>query len=156
MLLSRGCEYGLRAAIYVARQDRASYVPIREISGDLEISFHFLTKVLQQLNEAKIIESFRGPRGGVRLARSASEITLKDIVLAVDGPSLFTECVLGLPGCGNQVPCPLHEDWSEQRDRLEELLRSTTLAQTTLAIVAGGLRIGPEGDSKGDRGPIKD
>ena len=144
MLLSRACEYGLRATIFVARHGGDTFVPIREISSELEISFHFLTKVLQQLNEADIVESFRGPRGGVRLNRPPAEITLKQIVVAIDGPTLFTECVLGLPGCGDQTPCPLHDDWSVQREGLSRMLDTTTLAQTTLQIVADGLRIGPE------------
>ncbi|MDX1740505.1 MAG: Rrf2 family transcriptional regulator, partial [Rhodothermales bacterium] len=125
MLLSRGCEYGLRAAIYVAHREEDSFVPIREISSELDISFHFLTKVLQQMNEASIVDSYRGPRGGVRLSRPASEISLKDIVMAIDGPGLFAECVLGLPGCGDQTPCPLHADWSIQRERLGRMLDQT-------------------------------
>ncbi len=150
MLLSRACEYGLRAAIYVAHREGDSFVPIREISSELDISFHFLTKVLQQLNEARIVESYRGPRGGVRLSRSASEITLKEIVTAIDGPALFTECVLGLPGCGDQAPCPLHADWSRQRERLDRMLNRTTLAETTRQIGAGGLRIGPQSSSESE------
>lgn len=143
MLLSRACEYGLRAAIYVARDARRAFVPIREISAELDIPFHFLTKVLQQLNEAGIVESFRGPKGGVRLAHSGAKITLKQVVIAIDGPALFTECVLGLPGCGDHVPCPLHGDWSKVREHLSHLLDTTTLARTTRAIVDGGLRISP-------------
>ena len=145
MVLSKGCEYGLRAMIFVAQcdTDDASFVPIRKISERLGISFHFLTKVLQQLNEANLIESFRGPRGGVRLASKPADITLKEIVLALDGPALFTECVLGLPGCGDKTPCPLHGSWSGQRDLLNNLLASTTLSETTRQIVADGLRIWP-------------
>lgn len=145
MLLSRACEYGLRATIFIARRPRGTFVPIREVSTDLDISFHFLTKVLQQLNEAGIVESFRGPRGGVRLSRPPDEITLKQIVVAIDGRALFTECVLGLPGCGDEAPCPLHADWSSQRDGLNNMLVATTLAQTTKQIEADRLRIGSRG-----------
>ena len=147
MLLSRGCEYGLRAAIYIAQHQGDGYVPIRKVSDDLGIPFHFLTKILQQLNGALLVESFRGPTGGVRLAREPGSISLKDIVVALDGDDLFCACVLGLPGCGDEVPCPLHVEWSKERDRLSNLLESTTLAETASQIVAGGIRIGVASNS---------
>jgi DNA-binding IscR family transcriptional regulator len=55
-----------------------------------------------------------------------------ELIMALDGPSLFTECVLGLPGCGVQTPCPLHAAWVAERQRLEALFNTTTLA--TLAV----------------------
>ncbi len=145
MLFSKGCEYGLRAMIYVAThgEDPDEFVPIRRISKELDISFHFLTKIFQQLNEERIIESYRGPRGGIRLARPASKIRLMEIVVTLEGPGLFSECVMGLPGCGDLAPCPLHDGWSEQRDRLAGLLKSMTLAEASRQIAAEGLRIGP-------------
>ncbi len=127
MLLSKSCEYGMRATLYVSSRDHDEYVPIRVISADLGISAHFLTKILQQLTRAGIMKSFKGPRGGVALARSASDISLMEIVEAIDGPELFSECMLGLPGCGERKPCPLHDRWAEERTRLSRLFSQTTL-----------------------------
>lgn len=127
MLLSKSCEYGMRATLYVSSRDDDEYVPIRVISGDLGISAHFLTKILQQLTRAGIMKSFKGPRGGVALARPASGISLMEIIEAIDGPELFSECMLGLPGCGERKPCPLHERWAEERARLSRLFSETTL-----------------------------
>ena len=129
MLLSKSCEYGIRATLHLATLKREGYVSIREISEELEISFHFLTKIFQKMTQAGLLESFRGPNGGIMLARPQSQITLLDIVLAIDGPDLFRECVLGLPGCGNQKPCPMHERWATERQRLEAMFGRTTLAE---------------------------
>lgn len=128
-MLSKSCEYGLRATLYLASLDRDGYVSIGTISEELEISFPFLTKIFQKLNEADLLSSRRGPKGGVALTKPADEVTLHEIVVAIDGDDLFEECVLGLPGCGEAEPCPLHDQWSDERDRLEQLFRETTLAE---------------------------
>ncbi|WP_263834245.1 RrF2 family transcriptional regulator [Salinibacter sp.] len=139
MLLSRSCEYGLRAMLYLStlENDEAAededagptreYVSIQTISDDLEIGFSFLTKVFQQLNDAGLLTSKRGPGGGVALTRAPDAISLYEIVVAIDGNDLFEECVLGLPGCGEAEPCPLHEHWTEERDRMKTTFQRTAL-----------------------------
>ncbi len=128
-MLSKSCEYGLRASLYLATLDRDGFVSISTISEELDISFPFLTKIFQKLNDADLLESRRGPKGGVALTKSAEEISLYEIVVAIDGDDLFEECVLGLPGCGEAEPCPLHEQWADERDRVETMFRDSTLAE---------------------------
>lgn len=127
-MLSKSCEYGLRAALYLASLDQKGYVSISTISEELDISFPFLTKIFQKLNDAGLLNSRRGPKGGVALTKDADEISLYEIVVAIDGDDLFTECVLGLPGCGEAVPCPLHDQWATERSRLETMFHRSTLA----------------------------
>ncbi len=141
MLLSRACEYGLRASFYLAAQKADGYLPIRAIGETLGISVPFLTKVLQQLTQAGLLASSRGPSGGVVLARAAEQVTLHDVVVAIDGPELFTECVLGLPGCGSQLPCPLHANWTVERERLRALFSTTTLADVATRLHGQELRL---------------
>lgn len=143
MLFSKGCTYAIRASVLVtlkeANEDRR-FIPIRELSDELNLSFHFLTKIMQTLTEAHILESFRGPNGGVGLAKPAKEISLLDIVAAVDGMSLFTDCALGLPGCGDSTPCPLHESWAKRREELRKMLSKTSLAILAKDIRNGSIR----------------
>lgn len=130
MLLSKSCMYAVRAAILITSKNsngEGKFVPVRVLADELEISFHFLTKILQKLGEANLIESFRGPNGGVRLARSAKDVSLLDIITAIDGPGAFQNCVLGLPGCGVEKPCPLHERWTKQRERLKSMFSRANL-----------------------------
>jgi len=141
MLLSKSCEYGLRAMLYLGSlgdeedAEEASpdptreYVAIQTVSDELDIGFSFLTKVFQQLNEAGLLTSKRGPGGGVALTRGPDAISLYEIVVAIDGDDLFNECVLGLPGCGDAEPCPLHEHWTEERDRMKRTFQQTTLSE---------------------------
>lgn len=141
MLLSKSCEYGIRAILYLASLRQEGYVSIRTISDELDISFHFLTKIFQKLTQAGLLTSFRGPNGGVVLARPTNAITLMEVIKAIDGPALFTECVLGLPGCGERKPCPLHDSWSEERNRLRMLFESTTLDMMVTDIESYDLRL---------------
>jgi|SRR5699024_2298583 len=127
MLLSKSCVYGLRATLYLASIQDENYTSIRKLSDKLDISFHFLTKILQQLTAADLMESMTGPKGGVRLSRPGGSITLLDIVVAIDGDDLLTECVLGLPGCGKEKPCPMHEQWKTMRTEITKMLGGTDL-----------------------------
>jgi len=128
-MLSKSCEYGLRATLYLATLDSEGYVSIGTISDELDISFPFLTKIFQKLNDADLLTSQRGPKGGVALTKAPDDIALYDIVVAIDGDDLFNECVLGLPECGEAKPCPLHEQWTEKRDQVENMFRNATLAE---------------------------
>ncbi|HLT46215.1 MAG TPA: Rrf2 family transcriptional regulator [Rubricoccaceae bacterium] len=141
MLLSQRCEYALRTALYVAAAAPGAYIAVREISSALGIPYHFLAKIVQTLTGAGLFQSMRGPTGGVALARPAARITLKDIVLAVDGPAVFRECVLGLPGCGDREPCPLHDQWAPARAEVGRMFGEATLADTAARIQAGGFRL---------------
>ena len=145
MLLSSACVYGLRASVYLAAVSDGTYVYIKEISNDLDISHHFLTKVLQQLTEAELMESMKGPKGGVRLTNPSEEITLLEIVAAIDGMDILTECALGLPGCGSEKPCPIHDKWADTRDSIRKMLSNTSLQELVDEGKSGNLRITADG-----------
>jgi Rrf2 family transcriptional regulator, iron-sulfur cluster assembly transcription factor len=145
MVLSKACTYGVLASLYVAKQsENNSYVSIRDMSDELRISFHFLTKILQKLTAEGILQSHKGPKGGILLAREARNITILDVVLAIDGEKVFTECVLGLPGCGSERPCPMHSHWITVREDLREMFSAKTLAATSDDIRELGLRLSIE------------
>jgi Rrf2 family transcriptional regulator, iron-sulfur cluster assembly transcription factor len=136
MVLSKACTYGILASLFVAREANRSkdYVSIGQMSKELNISFHFLTKILQQLTSAGILTSMKGPKGGVAMKRNPGEVSLVDIVVAIDGMDLFTDCLLGLPGCGEQKPCPVHDEWAEIRANLFHTFREKNLAETAQRI----------------------
>ncbi len=145
MLLSKSCEYGLRASLYLASISSDKYISIKKLSEKLDISFHFLTKILQELTAAGLLESMKGPKGGVRLSKASHKISLQEVVVAIDGIEIFTECVLGLPGCGSEKPCPMHSMWAETRDDIEEVFRTTTLKDMSKKGKQNDLRITPDG-----------
>lgn len=142
MVLSKACTYGILASLFVARESakKKGYISIGSMSRELNISFHFLTKILQQLTSAGIFVSMKGPNGGVALKRPAEKISLVDVVVAIDGMGLFTDCLLGLPGCGEQKPCPVHDEWAEISTNLFHAFRDKSLAVTARKIDELNLR----------------
>lgn len=148
-ILSKSCVYGLRAILYISassdENEEETFHSIRVISETLDISFHFLTKILQTLTAAGLLQSYRGPKGGVRLARPETDITLLDVLEAIDGEALLTSCILGLPGCGTDCPCPLHEQWIVERERIRGIFAHTTLSEIKPGVRNAAFRINEEG-----------
>lgn len=142
MFLSKACIYGIQAAIYTAVNFDKGKMSIKKISDDLNISFHFLTKVLQELSNHGIIESSKGPRGGVNLAKSPEIITLNDLIVAIDGESIFNQCLLGLLDCGSAKPCTVHATWAAIRNEFESKTKKLNLNYLAKNTTEFDLRIG--------------
>jgi len=129
VIFSRQCEYALQAVLYITANGPDRFVDIKEISGKLNIPHHFLAKILQNLSKNGLLKSQKGPSGGFTLGAKPEEISLYNIVEAVDGDGFVTECVLGLPTCGGDNPCPLHDQWGELREQIYTMLAGKTIGQ---------------------------
>ena len=132
MHFTKSCIYGLRASILLSKRGgQNSYITIRELSEELNISFHFLTKILQELSKSEILESYKGPNGGVRLAKAPGKISFLEIVTSIDKNYTINNCPLGLCDCGDLAPCPLHQDWMKLKSKLENMLSEISLEDLT-------------------------
>lgn len=127
-MLSRSSEYALRALSHMARHEADGYMLTRTMAEDLELPAAFLGKLLQTLVGKGLVESYRGRRGGFRLARGSGSIRLAEIVEAIDGPPAPRRCPLGEKDCSDEHPCALHDVVVLARERLTERLEETTLA----------------------------
>ena len=128
MLFSRTAEYAVRAVTFLAMQPPGKLTGAREISRAEKIPMPFLWKILHMLTRQKLIRSFKGIHGGYELARPGKEITLSSVVFATDGADFSNQCVLGLPNCGEQNACPLHDTWKGIRGNMIAMLEQNTLA----------------------------
>ncbi|MFA7325815.1 MAG: Rrf2 family transcriptional regulator [Candidatus Kapaibacterium sp.] len=140
-LLSKSCVYGIRAAIYIASEADKGYISISQVAKELNLSSHFLTKILQELTSVNLLLSHKGPRGGVKFAKDTKKIKLIEIIGAIDGLELFTECALGLEGCGVYKPCPLHDSWTAHREALRNLFERENLYDLSENVKSAGLRL---------------
>lgn len=128
--------------MYTALETRTRpYVSIRGMAEALDMPFHFLTKVLQDLTRHGILTSSRGAAGGVAFARKPDDVSLLAIVEIIEGPDLFTRCLLGLQGCGDRKPCPLHRRWAAERKRIKHLFAQTRLSDITHGLLEHTLRL---------------
>ena len=118
--LSSEGRYALRALLYLAWIGER--VTAQRISAEAHVPRRLLARILAKLSHARLVESEQGRGGGSRLARPATEITLREAVEAVEGPFGVTRCILEDRACGEGAPCILHEAWDEgQRSILEDL-----------------------------------
>ncbi|MDP6037582.1 MAG: Rrf2 family transcriptional regulator [Candidatus Latescibacteria bacterium] len=131
MLFSRACEYGLRAMLYLAQHEGEPPVRIRKVAEDLKVPLAFLAKIVHTLSRNNLIQSQKGPGGGVSIAHSSKNITMLQIVEVIDGLDFFDACVLGIPHCDDDFPCPLHEQWGSIRGNMREMLADRTLDKIT-------------------------
>lgn len=116
MIFSSTCQHALRALIYLALHRDRWPVLVREVAESENIPRPFLSKILHDLNKRGLVSSSKGPGGGYRLSREPSEISLSDVVEAVDGAvDLGQTCVLGLDDCRDDAPCALHDFWKSFR-----------------------------------------
>ena len=133
MRISAKTDYALRAALELARAGDGSPVKAERIAAAQQIPLRFLENILGELRHGGVVESRRGADGGYMLARPAAEVSLADVVRAVDGPlanvSGSRPDALRYPA-GTEV---LREVWVAVRSSLREVLEGTTLAD-----LAGG------------------
>lgn len=128
MFFSPSSQQALRALIYMARNEDASPILMRDIAAAEGIPQPFLAKLMHNLRNRGLVRSTRGPGGGYTLARAPRDIVLTDVVETFDGPRhLGNACILGLDECGETNPCALHERWKVFREEFQRKISSMTL-----------------------------
>jgi Rrf2 family protein len=106
---------------------------IKDIAAALRLPKPYLARIFNLLEHRGVVVAKRGYRGGVTLAKPPSEITLLDIVEAVEEKSWFGPCVFGLEKCPVNHRCPAHGKWAKLCEQTSALLRKTTLADVASA-----------------------
>jgi Rrf2 family protein len=128
MIYSRSTEYAIRAFVNLAQVPEGKYAMVRQIAEQEKIPAHFLAKILQQLARKGLLRSSKGPTGGFCLRLSAKEISLIQLVEALDGLTDYQKCVSGLSECNDEAPCGMHDSWKALRSRIMDYLEHTTIA----------------------------
>ena len=127
MRLTRETEYALRGLAALARRPRGTAVPLAGLAGDEELPPSFLAKIFQKLARHGIVEARRGAGRGYSLAVSPDEVTVLEVIEAVEGSGYLDRCLFWGGRCGGSNPCLLHDRWASIKPRLQELLEGTTL-----------------------------
>ncbi len=129
MLLSKTCEYAIRAMIYIAQQSsKENRVGIKAIAANIESPEYFIAKILQDLSRKGFVQSAKGPNGGFFMDDEHMRISLADIVREIDGDQLFVECGLGLKECSADHPCPIHFRFGAIRNEIKNMLEESLVA----------------------------
>lgn len=134
-LTKRG-DYAVRAMLALARADQGERLPVPRIADEMAIPVHFLPQVMGDLVRAGLVSATPGRGGGYRLARPAAEISLLDVVEAVEGDSRRRTCILRGGPCALDGTCDVHDPFVAAQDALIDSLSAARLDR----IAAGRVR----------------
>jgi Rrf2 family transcriptional regulator, nitric oxide-sensitive transcriptional repressor len=126
-MFSQTVEYALRAVVHLA-DEAPSPRTTGQIATATKVPRAYLSKVLQGLRDARIIRSMRGYGGGIVLTRTPDQVTILEVVNAVEPIGRIRECPLGLTAHGVRL-CPLHRRLDNALALVEDAFRKTTLAE---------------------------
>jgi len=127
--ITRGTDYGIQGVLYLATQPLEKITLLHEIAEKRGIPETYLAKIFQDLTKAGIVRSHRGAKGGFRLARSASEISLLQVVEALQGPLAMNRCLDIRDTCGNQPTCPVHRVLADAQRQFAATLDAARMDQ---------------------------
>lgn len=127
-MFSKTTEYGLRATIFIAQKGtKDKKLGIDEIANAIDSPKPFTAKILQLLTKDKVLHSMRGPNGGFYITEKSKKLPLNSVLKALDDDGILKSCVIGLRNCNQKSPCPMHTEFKEIRDRLNNLFEKTTI-----------------------------
>ena len=127
MQITRQADYAVRAVLHLA-SNGDQRTATSAIAEEQHIPPSFLAKIVSQLSIAGLLHTSRGARGGVTLAREAKDITLLEVIEAIDGPIQLNECVGDNRSCDFDANCPLRPVWCDAQEELVGRLKNTNFA----------------------------
>jgi len=138
-MFSKACEYGIRATVYIAEQSkRGNKVIIRDISKEIDSPEAFTAKILQQLVRNGVVASVKGINGGFEIAKEKmNHLKLADVVLAIDGNGIYTNCAFGLKDCSEEYPCPVHHRFKPIKANIKKMLEETSIFEMSESLKDG-------------------
>jgi len=126
MLVTRETDYAVRCVLYLARE-KDQVANVTEIAHAMQIPRTFLAKILQRLIRGKIVGSLRGMNGGFKLAKKPADISLLDIMEAIQGPAGINVCAVDSKKCQRSSSCAVHPVWVDIRREVENRLKKETI-----------------------------
>jgi Rrf2 family protein len=131
--ISRRTDYGVRVILELATLPDGARASTQDIAERQQIPSPFLAKIISQLSLSGLVTTFRGAGGGVTLSRSPSEISLLQVIEALDGPIRLNRCLIQPEACPRNGSCPVHDVWSQAQAGITKLLGSTDFDQLAKA-----------------------
>ena len=127
--LTNAGDYAIRSMIFIASLPEDAVVLRSEICETQKIPSSFMAKILRSLVRAQLLRSTRGVNGGFSLAKEPKEISLLDILEAIEGPLSLTDCVPNPEECEHSSNCPANSVWSRVQSSIREILLTSSLEE---------------------------
>lgn len=129
MELTRKGEYAIRGIVYLAGKPADKVCLLSEIAAAVDVPPTFLAKIFQQFSKIGLVKSFRGTGGGFLLGRAPENITLLEVVEAVEGPIIPNRCVVTPSDCERSGACSVHPVWKRVQGEVRSVLEGVTLKE---------------------------
>ncbi len=146
MNFSRECEYAVRGMVALAGASPRQVLTLQEVAARDGLPPGFLSKIFQKLVRHGLIQSHRGVQRGYTLAHPAPEITLRQILEAIEGPDLLDRCVFSHRRCGEEGQCLIHPYWRRVRGDVTKLFEEVSLRDLAASAARAPERVGASGD----------
>ena len=127
MKLSTKGRYGLKAMFQLSLNENNGPLPLRNIASKQNISEQYLEQLFSSLKKSGLVKSVRGAQGGYLLSKEAKDITVGDILIALEGPVSLSDCLLDDYVCENSSKCITKVVWERIKKGIEEVTNSITL-----------------------------
>lgn len=128
MQITRQADYAVRAILHLARLEPNQRAATSAVAKEQHIPPPFLAKIVSQLSIAGLLRTSRGARGGVTLAREPKNITLLEVIEAIDGPIQLNQCVGNEGVCPFEKDCPIRPVWCDAQNELVTRLKGANFA----------------------------
>ncbi len=129
LVINRETDYAARIVLFLARRPPGTRTTAQEVARQCQVPRAIVRRVVTRLGGAGILTSARGVGGGISLARPPAEISLLDVVEAMEGPPILNLCVRDPEVCPLMEQCTVHVAWVQASGLLMDFLRKTTFAR---------------------------
>lgn len=129
MTITKQVDYALRELMYLAKDNRQSWTSTKIIADEMQIPSTFLSRINMHLVKAGLLESQRGARGGVRLAKDPAAISVFEMISAVDGPLLINKCLVQPEACGFPMAEQYKTYWQTIQACMDAKLKESSLKE---------------------------
>ena len=129
MKITKASDYALVLLSHLANLPSGEKVSVRQVAGSCHIPQRFLATIVHRLSKAGLIRSMKGSNGGIRLARPGSEITLRHVLDAIEGPIRMVECQQQKGACRMEDECPAKGFWDVVHERILDSFGSITIGE---------------------------
>jgi Rrf2 family protein len=127
MQITRGTDYAVRLMVHLATLPEGTRVPVTEFARVGGAPETFISKLLQRLVRIGMLSSSRGTGGGFMLAIQPRNVTLLDVVEAIEGPLQINRCLPGQHTCNRKSICSVHPVWEDAQTALKNVLQGTSI-----------------------------
>ena len=140
--LSKGAEYAIRGLLHLSMQDPGKVSYVEEVAEAQDVPRAYLAKIFQALTKKGLLRSTRGQGGGFTLLRDPAELSVLEVIEAMEGPVHLNECLIHIGFCERDKICPMHELWAEAQSKLFKVLKGTTFAILSSAAIEKEKKVG--------------